>query len=139
SPFGVHDATMAAPPLVAGVYLGRHWMIGVESGAGSPEAKVESDEEETHRFLFWTFKTKCVLAELSNSRLTNTGGFIRFLPNSTFFLGVGLHQRTWSGDAVVEYRNNCVGGNHDATGRLEGQARVGSFMLGNTWQFPGGF
>ena len=104
---GIHPATIVAPPLRLGVFLGSDWMLGIDSGSSS-YASSSGDATGVATY-------------------TNQGLIARYFIGNSFNVLAGYHMRNY--DASVTSTDSSG----TATLDLKAHANVATFTIANHW------
>jgi hypothetical protein len=113
SPIGIHLPTYIAPPVGAGMYLGKNLLVGAEYGSRTESFNNSGDK--------------------ASATFSNVGVYARWFPGTNSFnLLFGLHQRAWEASASVKIQND-LGIDEKVKADLNAEATVATLGLGNQW------
>ena len=105
---GIHPATIVAPPLRLGVFLGSDWMLGIDAGSSS-YANSSGDATGVATY-------------------TNQGLIARYFIGNSFNLLAGYHMRNYDASVTTTKKNGDT-----ATLALKAHANVATFTIANHW------
>ena len=122
SPVGLHIPTLVTMPVGLGVYLGKNFLIGAETGNVTFDTDSDGSDGDSS----------------AEGSYNNSGIYARWFPGTNSFnLGLALHKRIFSATATASSFDPTYGV-VDVEASLDADATVGSVILGNQWMMDFG-
>ncbi len=120
-PIGIDAATLIAPPIQLGGYLGPNWLVTVEYGRRNFSLDTGSNNGK------------------ATGTFVNEGAAVRWFPGTNSFnLGLAFNQRSWDVDFTYTVSSGAGGPDIPVKANLKANAGVPALIIGNQWMMDFG-